>query len=104
MYQLITAQLLGRISFLQFNGVAAGLSNGVSSLLTAVFLFLPNLIAAIVILVVGYLIVRGIIRALHWGLNKANLDRRVSSTRIGQTIEKSGQTLTHITLNVVDRK
>ena len=95
------AQVLGGSSFLQFNGVAAGVSNGVSSFLTSLFLFLPNLIAAVLILVVGYIIVRVIVRALQWGLNRANLDRRISSTRIGQTMQKTGQTISQITVSVV---
>jgi Conserved TM helix len=100
-YTSIISQSIGSNSLLQFNGVASGISNGISSFLTQVFLFLPNLIAALVILLVGYLIVRVITKTLGWGMNRANLERHIGQTRLGQAVEKSGHTITQITVSVV---
>jgi Conserved TM helix len=86
---------------LQATGFASGLANGISTFITEVILFLPNLIAALIVLLVGYLIVRGVTHALKWGLDKAHLDSRLSATRIGQAVEKSGSTIGRITVSAV---
>lgn len=78
-----------------------GLYAAFSAFLTSIFLFIPNLIAALLILLVGYLIVRAVIGAIHYGLNKSNLDSRISSTSLGQTVAKSGRSLTNIVVTTV---
>lgn len=83
------------------SGVTTGLETGISTFITDAFLFIPNLIASLLILLVGYLIVRVVTRALRWGLDRAHLDSRLGQTRIGQAAEKSGSTFGRITVSVV---
>ena len=89
------------IQSINTSGVASGLEAGISTFITDFFLFIPNLIAALLILLVGYLIVRAVTHALKWGLDKAHLDSRLGQTRIGQAIEKSGSTFSRITVSAV---
>ena len=77
------------------------LFSGLSAFLTSIFLFIPNLIAALLILLVGYLIVRAVTSAIKWGLNKTQVDKHVGDTSFGQAIEKSGYTTTQIVVGVV---
>jgi small-conductance mechanosensitive channel len=95
---MITIQGIG--TQLQVNPFGA-LYSGLSAFFTSIFLFIPNLIAALLILLVGYLIVRAVTGAVRWALNKANLERHVGNTRIGQAVERSGSTITNITVSVV---
>jgi hypothetical protein len=77
------------------------LQNGVAAFLTSVIAFLPNVIAALIILLVGYLIVRALTGGLNWGMKRVNLEKHVSNTRIGKAIERSGHTLTEIVITTV---
>src|SRR5579872_1483684 len=86
---------------LAVNGdVFGAVYSGLASFITSIFLFIPDLIAAVLILVIGYVIVRVVTGAIKWGLNRVNLDRHVGSTRIGQMVERSGHTLSQIVVGV----
>jgi hypothetical protein len=79
----------------------AGLYNGFTAFLTELVLFIPNLIASLLILLIGYLIVRAVTKAMKWGLDKAQLEKYVGNTSLGRAVEKSGRTIGSITVSVV---
>ncbi len=83
--------------YLQLAGVQAGLNSFIVSL----FAFLPHLIGFAIVLLVGYLIVTAVVRVLRFALNRANFERHIGHTRLGQTIEKSGTTLANIVILTV---
>jgi len=93
--------ILGQGISLQTTGPLAGLFSGFSVFLTEVVLFIPNLIASLLILLVGYLIVRAVTKAIKWGLDKAQLEKYVGNTRVGQAVARSGRTLGQIAVSVV---
>lgn len=88
---------IGTVAFLQLAGIQAGLN----TFFLEIIAFLPNLIAALIILLVGYIIVRVVMKALGFGFQRANFERHIGHTRLGQTVEKSGHTLTNIVLTTV---
>lgn len=89
------------LSIFQTTNPATALYNALSAFLTSIFLFIPNLIAALLILLVGYLIVRAVTGGLKWGLDKAKLETHLGNTRVGKAVERSGYTITQITISVV---
>jgi len=86
---------------LQVAPLLSGFYSALTAFLTSIFLFIPNLIAFLIILLVGYLIVRAVVRALNYGFRRSNLDRRISRTNLGQTIERSGHSLTNIVVTTI---
>ncbi|MGI0092377.1 MAG: mechanosensitive ion channel family protein [Nitrososphaerales archaeon] len=73
---------------------------GLTTFFSQVAVFIPNLIAFFIILIVGYLIVRAGVTALNFGLRKSNLETHIGHTNLGQTVAKSGHSLTHIVVTV----
>jgi hypothetical protein len=80
------------LTLLQLSGVTAGINGFFAS----VFAFLPNVIAFLIILLVGYLIVLGVVRVLRYGMSRANFERHIGQTRLGQAVERAGTSLTNI--------
>ncbi|MHB8566080.1 MAG: mechanosensitive ion channel family protein [Nitrososphaerales archaeon] len=89
------------VTALQLSPLFNGLYTGFAAFLTQIFLFIPNLIAALIILLVGYLIVRAVVKALNYGVRRSNLETHVSRTNLGQTIERSGHSLSSIIVSTV---
>ena len=94
---MLNQLVIGTVAFLQLAGIQAGLN----TFFLEIIAFLPNLIAALIILLVGYIIVRVVMKALGFGFQRANFERHIGHTRLGQTVEKSGHTLTNIVLTTV---
>lgn len=69
-----------------FDGVKNGLNDAWESMLG----FLPNIIGALIILFVGWLVARIIRRVLERVLNRAGLDRLLHRTGMSETLEESG--------------
>lgn len=57
--------------------------------LRAIVAFLPTLIGALIILVVGYLVAKAVQWVLRKGLDKLGVDRRLKDTRAGHYIEQT---------------
>jgi hypothetical protein len=76
-------------------------STAATTFLTEIFAFIPNLIGAAIVLVVGYLLVTVIVKALRIGMQRANVDGPVGRTELGQYIERSGQSFSSLVSNVV---
>ncbi len=95
------AIVLGNSVSLQLGNLLVGLQSGVTVFVNEILAFIPNLIAALLILLIGYLIARALSGVIRWGMNKSRLDQRLANTRLGQAIQGSGSTLTNIVANVV---
>jgi hypothetical protein len=93
--------LVGANGALQINSWYTGLQNGIATFFSSIIAYLPNVIAALIILLVGYLIVRAVTGGLNWGLKRINLDRHVGNTRVGQWIERSGHTVTDVVVTTI---
>lgn len=76
--------------------VLGAVTSGVYTFVNEVFAFIPNLIAALIILLVGYLIVRGGTGILRRAFQRTNMESHVSHTDIGRWVERSGQTVSGI--------
>lgn len=86
---------------LLFGNLGASFSAALATLLTEFVLFIPRIVEALIILLVGYIIVSVVIKVLRFTLQKVNLERHLGQTNLGKTVEKSGQTITNIALTVV---
>ena len=64
--------------------IAVSISNSVERALTEFFAFLPNLLGAIVILLLGYIVARVVAKLVGKGLQAAGADRTVESGRAGE--------------------
>lgn len=93
--------LVGSTATLQVATWYAGLQVGIATFLTSIFAFLPNLIAFVIILLVGYLIVRAFVKAIDWGMKRVNLETHMGHTRVGQAVERSGHSFTDIVVTTV---
>ena len=74
---------------------------GLTTFFAEILAFIPNLIAALIILLIGYLIVRAVVKVLGITMQRTNLDRHVGNTNLGKAIEKSGHPMSNIVLTTV---
>ena len=58
--------------------------------------FLPTLVAAIIILIIAWIIGRAIGKLVSAGLDKAGVDDALRKTAIGKSIESSGTSIPHV--------
>jgi small-conductance mechanosensitive channel len=75
------------------NGVAqsvSSISGAVMQMIYAVIAFLPNLLAAIVILLIGWIVGRILGRVVSSVLDKIGVDDLLRKTSVGKAIEQSG--------------
>src|SRR5438132_14163563 len=93
--------MIQAIGILQFGPLGDAIYAAFTTFLTEVFAFIPNLIAGALLFLIGYLIVRVAVKALKVGMTRANLEKHVTHTDIGQFIERSGHTVTGLTISGV---
>lgn len=79
----------------------AGLQADFNNFIAQVFAFLPNLIAALLILLIGYIVAKVISKALRVGMDRAHIEKQVGRTRLGQAIERSGRSMSDIVATIV---
>jgi hypothetical protein len=97
-----TLGMIDLISPLQATGnVGDAFSSAFTTFLTQIFAFIPNLIGALVTLVVGYVIIKVAVKGLGIGMKKSNVDEHLGRTEVGQFIERSGQTFSGLTTSIV---
>jgi hypothetical protein len=99
--EFLVAGLVPRAMEILQLSVLTSITNAFSTMITEIITFLPNLFAALITLLIGYLIVRAAIGALRFGMQKASFERRIAGTDLGQTIERSGQTVSNIVVTTV---
>jgi Conserved TM helix len=78
-----------------------GASNAFTAFLTEVSAFIPNVVGAAIVLLVGYLVVRAAVGALRVGMRRAKLEGRINETGLGRAIERSGSSLSNIVVLTV---
>ena len=76
-------------------------SSAFTTFLTEIFAFIPNIIGALITLVVGYVIIRVVVKGLKLGFQKVNVDRPIASTEVGEFLERSGQTFSGLIVTAV---
>lgn len=73
-------------------GVVESLDATVGSIIA----FLPNLVAAIIILIIAWIVGRAVGKLVSSGLDKAGVDDALRKTVIGKYIESSGTSIPHV--------
>ncbi|MBP2146114.1 small-conductance mechanosensitive channel [Methanofollis sp. W23] len=74
----------------------ADIMSQVSEMVGGVVIFLPNIIAAIIILLIGWIIGRVLGKAISVFLDKIGVDDALRKTEPGTAIEKSGLSIVHL--------
>ncbi len=75
-----------------YMGVVESLDATVGSIIA----FLPNLVAAIIILIIAWIVGRAVGKLVSAGLDKAGVDDALRKTVIGKSIESSGTSIPHV--------
>lgn len=67
-----------------------------SAAVVGIVAFLPTLVAAIIILIIAWIVGRAVGKLASAGLDKAGVDDALRKTAIGKSIESSGTSLPHV--------
>ncbi len=81
--------------------VGDAVSTAFTTFLTGIFAFIPNLIGALITLVVGYVIIRVVVKGLKVGFQKVDIDRPIEKTDVGKFLERSGRTFSSLIVGAV---
>jgi len=83
------------------SSITASAAAAFTTFLTDIFNAVPNIIAALLTLLIGYLIVRVVVGGVKFGMTRANVDRYVAPTEVGQFLARTGQTFTGLIVGMV---
>jgi Conserved TM helix len=86
---------------LLLGNLGASFSAALATVVAEFVLFIPRIIEALIVLIVGYLIVSAVVRAVRFSLQKVNFERHLGQTNLGKTVERSGQTITNIIVTTI---
>lgn len=73
-----------------------GVVESLDATVGSVIAFLPNLVAAIIILIIAWIVGRAVGKLVSSGLDKAGVDDALRKTVIGKYIESSGTSIRHV--------